>query len=104
MSSLKDWENKYRKHWPHHYRDVMDKIISPLGMVVVNDTETNRYLPCERPMVRFERSFKQPTTYRIIVQNPLDGNTLEDKQFMEDQLDDAVRFFVEIIGGWRSDN
>jgi hypothetical protein len=93
------WENKFRKHWPHHYRDVVDKVNSPLGLVVVNDTENNNY-PCDRPIVRLERSFKLPTTYKIVVQDPLTSKVLEEKKYLENELEKAVINFVEIIGGW----
>jgi hypothetical protein len=101
---MQDWENKFRKHWPHHYRDVLDKVTSPLGMVVVNDTQTDFYPGCSRPLVRLERSFKQPIVYTIIVQDPGDGKILDEKRFPEADLVNAIRFFVEIIGGWEVQN
>lgn len=97
---LPDWENKYRKHWPHHYRDVLDKVTSPLGMVVVNDTDTKLFSPCDRPIVRLERSFKTPVVYKIVVQDPLTSKVLQENKFEENQLADSVKTFVEIIGGW----
>jgi hypothetical protein len=96
---LSDWENKYRQHWPHHYRDVLDKINSALGMVVVSDTENHNY-SCDRPVVRLERSFKLPTTYKMVIQDPLTSRVLEEHKFNENQLEESIEAFVETIGGW----
>ncbi len=96
---LSDWENKFREHWPHHYRDVLDKVQSPLGMVVVSDTVNSSYA-CERPMVTLERSFRKPTTYKIVIRNPLNNSVFEEKAYLEEQVESAVEDFVKIIGGW----
>lgn len=96
---LTEWEKKYRKHWPHHYRDVLEKVQGPLGMVVVSDTENDNY-DCDRPVVRLERSFKQPVAYKVVVQDPLTSRILEERKFSEEQLEDSVLFFVETIGAW----
>ncbi|MDX1920570.1 MAG: hypothetical protein SFU25_07560 [Candidatus Caenarcaniphilales bacterium] len=96
---LANWENKFRAHWPHHYRDVLDKINSPLGMVVVNDT-INDSFGCERPIVRLERSFKLPTIYKIIVQDPTTSKILLEKKYQDSQLAESIEEFVNIIGGW----
>lgn len=96
---LAAWENKFRAHWPHHYRDVLDKINSPLGMVVVNDT-INSSFGCERPIVRLERSFKLPTIYKIVVQDPITSKVLQETKYEENQLAKSIEDFVTIIGGW----
>ncbi|MDJ0626198.1 MAG: hypothetical protein QNJ31_07530 [Candidatus Caenarcaniphilales bacterium] len=96
---LSDWENKFRQHWPHHYRDVLDKLESPLGIAVVNDTEKS-FKNCDRPIVRIEKSFKEPTKYKVIIQDPLNSETLEEKLFDSNELDKSIEYFVEAIGGW----
>lgn len=95
---LADWENKYRKHWPHHYRDVLDKINSPLGTVVVGDMHNSSFEG--QPVALLEKSFKQPTSYKITVKNSKDGNVFHQKTFAENELSESIEHFIEIIGGW----
>jgi hypothetical protein len=97
---LSNWENKFRDHWPHHYRDVLDKVNSPLGLVVVSDTEAG-ILGCEKPVVTLEKSFRAPHIFKIKVQDPISNKFLSEKQYEEASLDQAIEDFITMIGSWK---
>jgi hypothetical protein len=97
---LPDWENKRRQHWPHHYRDILDKLDSPLGLVAVSDAKTNAYLPHDKLLIKLEKSFKEPIVYKVIVQDFQTSETLDKKEFMADELTQALRLFIDLIGDW----
>jgi hypothetical protein len=97
---LSKWENKYREHWPHHYRDVLDKLNSALGMVVVSDTQ-NPELPGQKPVATLEKSFKEPHQYTIKIQDGVTQENLLKKTFATDEIEKSVEEFVALIGGWQ---
>ena len=99
---LSAWEKQYRSHWPHHYRDILDKLESSLPFVLVTDTLTDLYLAqnCPKPMVRLEKTFKKPFQFKIIVENPLDRMELDRFIFGEGEQMEAILKFIQIIGGW----
>ncbi|MDX1918444.1 MAG: hypothetical protein SFT81_04825 [Candidatus Caenarcaniphilales bacterium] len=93
------WEGKYRQHWPHHYRDILDKLKSVLGMVVVSDTH-NLDFSEPNPTMVLQRSFCTPPKYQIIVQGSKPGEKLCEYVYPEEELEKAVLHFSELIGGW----
>lgn len=98
---LSEWENKFRQHWPHHYRDILDKINSPMGMVVVSDLQNEKYKQGEALAI-LQKSSKSPINYKIILQNPATNKAFEEQIFNESELDQAIESFLQIIGGWDS--
>ncbi len=90
---LDDRENDFRQHWPHHYRDILDKINSSLGSVAVNDLANSEY-----SMAILQKSFKAPITYKIILHKG--SQVFSEQSFAEEELEKAVENFIEIIGGW----
>ena len=99
---LPEWENKYRAHWPHHYRDVLDKVNSPLGMVAVNDVQNLELFgpDCGKPLVTLEKSFKQPTIFKVVIRDSSTGKLVKENHYPESELKDCLINFLEQIGGW----
>jgi len=97
---LADWENKRRSHWPHHYRDILDKLNSPLGLVAVNDAKTNIYLPYTKLLIQLEKSFREPIIYKVIVKDSETSKILDKKEFADNELEKALRLFIDLIGDW----
>jgi|GEM_PF-4276864 len=96
---LNDWESKYRKHWPHHYRDILDKLQGPLPVVAVEDLAEHEFTG-KTPLAILEKTLNPSDTYKITVQDKINKEILLTEDFPEEKVDEAIKRFLLIIGGW----
>ncbi len=93
------WEERFRDHWPHHYRDVLDKMQGDLPFVAVSDSQVTLHGQ-QNPLVTLEKTFRAPLCYRMRVQDPAGRVTLEERVYELGDLESCVVEFVSVLGGW----